>query len=320
MKKIFGLFWFLFFFYFVFVHPAIIYYGASFPKRDLAYNDATWALGYLVLSLFLWTVVLLISFYLLFKYFVGSARNANYIKKQGRRREAKVIDSAAAGDQETNLLLEFDNLQNERVRHRILLKNDQAATRTPHPGSLVALRIDESFSRFPYIALEESAPRARWTWMLLWTFFPFLIAYAYFFVYNLESAGYGWRFMSLDHPLLITPLVLLFFSVIIWAIFKFIILRKLNIGKDTLILKFNGRRAVAKVLALKQTGTYINEQPEVEFEIEFPDASGRTNLTSIKKIVPLIELSGIKAGDEVVIFYDPQNKDKALFEKDIEDN
>ncbi len=320
MKKVFVLFWLSFFFYFVFVHPAIIYYGASFPKTNLAYSDATWALVCLGLSLFLWLVVLLVSFYLLFKYFVGAARNTNYIKKQGRRREARVISSAAAGDQAGNLLLEFDNLQNERVRHRMLLKSDEAANHTPHSGSLVALRIDESFSRFPYVALEESAPRARWTWMILWAFLPFLIAYAYFFVYNLESAGYGWRFMSLDHPLLITPLVLLFFSVIIWAIFKFIILRKLNIGKDTLILKFNGRRAVAKVLALKQTGTYINEQPEVEFEIEFPDASGRTNLTSIKKIVPLIELSGIKAGDEVVIFYDPQNKDKALFEKDIEDN
>src|SRR5690606_28176281 len=117
-----------------------------------------------------------------------------------------------------------------------------------------------------------------------------VLAY-YLFSYRYESQGTGWRFLTFFHPLLICPLTLLGMG---WLI-------KGGIGKffmgttDAIRLKYSGYLAEARLLKAKQTGTYINEQPQVRFEVAYEDQQGVTHQVSLKKIVDLLEMDVIRA-------------------------
>jgi len=73
-------------------------------------------------------------------------------------------------------------------------------------------------------------------------------------------------------------------------------------------LKFYGKKTLARLLSAKQTGTYINEQPQVKFELAYDDEKGRTHQVSFKKVISLLEV-GITQQEQIAIFYledDPQ--------------
>jgi hypothetical protein len=41
----------------------------------------------------------------------------------------------------------------------------------------------------------------------------------------------------------------------------------------------------AKVLKVRQTGTYLNEQPQVEFQLEYIDREGRVQQVSVRRFI-----------------------------------
>lgn len=65
-----------------------------------------------------------------------------------------------------------------------------------------------------------------------------------------------------------------------------------------------------------QTGTYINEHPQVRFELEYEDLHGITHRTSYKKIVDLLEME-ITRAKVLPIFYLADQPQHVAFASDL---
>jgi len=207
-------------------------------------------------------------------------------------------------------------LEGETIRHTMSFTDSKPHENRYQVGKVLYLRVDEDFKHKPYVALEESFSRINGWVFLLWAAFLGAVLYYFQFSYTLESAGYGWRFLTFWHPLIIVPLCALFFPGVIFAFLKFLIFKKMNIGKEATVLKFKGKKTLAKILDAQQTGTQINDQPEVRFNIQYTNQHGQAVVTKITKIVSLIDVGSVKAVHEKEIFYDPNNPKNVAFVED----
>ena len=322
MSKIFGLFWLLFFLYFIFAHPAIIYYGSEFQRHHLEKVNPTEALVYLGLSIALWTIVFAVLLYMIFKYTIQSKRNIAHINQTGKRVEARIVQVSSDSSFKSNiamrsLVLKLHNLANESIQHQMDLTDSKPQQNRFVIGKVIHLRVDPTFKKYPYVILEGTQGRINAVFFVLWLLFLGGVLYYYNFSYQVENEGYGWRFLTLSHPLISSAGFLILFTGIIYAIVKFLIFRKMNIGPSTLALKFKGKRANGTILKVQQTGTYINEQPEVRFDVEYTDDQGVIQQVQLKKIVSLLEVGSVKEQTHCSLFYDPHEPKKAQFEQDI---
>lgn len=322
MRNFFGLFWLLFFLYFIFAHPAIIYYASEYPNPYLEHENPTISLVLLGISMLMWTSIFLVLLRVVYKYTLKTKWNINKINQNGKRLEARIVQVNSNAISQRNqtakaLVLSLRNLEQEPIQHKMEVCDSQPEKGRFREGKIIHLRVDSTFTQQPYVIVEGTKGKANPIFFILWLLFVVGILYYYTFSYQLESNGYGWRFLSLSHPLLSSALFLIGFSGFFYLIFKFLIAKKMNFGVVGIALKFKGKRALAQIQQLRQTGTYINEQPEVEFTVAYFDDTGREQQAKIKKIVPLIELGAIHNQKEGVVFYDPHDKAKVMFETDV---
>jgi hypothetical protein len=68
-----------------------------------------------------------------------------------------------------------------------------------------------------------------------------------------------------------------------------------------------GHSAKAKILDANQTGTYINEQPQVRFVLEVTPASGAPFQSQAIMTVPQIKVPQVQPGNTVDVRYDPED-------------
>lgn len=256
------------------------------------------------------------------RYSFLAQKRIDEVKKNGTRLSAKIVDvrqlKTSLQDMESKTLdLEFNNLRGETVWQTINVNDSKPYEKRFEIGETVYLRVDETLKKSPYFVLEDIRTKVRWQLFIPWIVFLVGILFCYNYVYNLENAGYGWRFLSLDHPLISSAVFLILFSGVIYLFFKYFIFKKLNISKESVILKFKGKKATAKIIQTRQTGTYLNNQPEIEFTFEFKEKAGLVHQATIKKIVLLTELALFCNGMEMKIFYDPENLNNVMFENDI---
>ncbi|MFD1991850.1 hypothetical protein ACFSGI_17905 [Paenibacillus nicotianae] len=120
----------------------------------------------------------------------------------------------------------------------------------------------------------------------------------------------SWRGF-LDYLLEGGPIV---FNLIIWLIIPFLLLiipfviqfilrrRKANQLQKGIVTQ-------ATIIARAETGTYINEQPQVQFTVQFED-EGVLRKVNIKKVVSYLQMPSI--GDSAMISYD-RRKQTAIF-------
>lgn len=322
MRKAFGLFWLLFFLYFIFVHPAIIYYNSEYPHRYLDQVNPSEALIYLGISLLLWAFILCVLFVIIFKYTIQTKGNIAKINQKGKRLEARIVQASRSvvfkqNEAIKSLVLALHNLEGESIRHTLEVRDTKPNERRFEEGKRIHLRVDSTFTQRPYVIVEGTKGKVNGWFFIGWLLFLVGITYYYVFSYQLENQGYGWRFLTLSHPLLSSAGFLILFTGIIYVIVKFLFLRKMNIGTSSLALKFRGKRANGTILSVQQTGTYINEQPEVKFDVEYTDDQGLTHQVVVKKIVSLLEVGSVKTQTNCLLFYDPKEPQKVQFESDL---
>lgn len=256
------------------------------------------------------------------KYSLVTQTNLAKINRDGTRLSAQIIDvrklkvAGKTFDAKT-LYLEFKNLQNETVLQKMDINDSRPMENRYEVGNTVYLKVDETFKRSPYFILEGIQSRIKLLPFIIWVILLLGVLYYYDYSYNLENAGYGWRFLTIGHPLISTAGFMIFYTGIFYLIFRFFIFKKFNIGKESIILKFKGKKTIAKIINAEQTGTFINEQPEVKFDIEFRDASGNVYNETIRKIVLLTDIAFVKTRAEREVFYDPNNPQNVMFEEDI---
>ena len=322
MRNLFGLFWLFFFLYFIFGHPAVIYYSSEYPKQYLEQVNPTESLVYLGISIVLWSGIFLVLLRIIYGYTFKRKWNINRINQTGKRLDAIIVQTSKSAssvrDQAIkSVVLQLKNLQQEPIQHQMDIFDSKPMERRFEEGKHIQLRVDPTFKLKPYVILEGTQGKINGLFFAGWLLLLSGVIYYYVFSYQLENANYGWRFLSLSHPLISSGGFLIFFAGIFYLIFKFIILKKLNLGSSSLALKFSGLRAAAVIQEVKQTGTYINEQPEVRFVVEYTDATGVIQRATVKKVVSLLDLGNIQTQRNCVVFYNPKTPNQVMFESDV---
>lgn len=81
-------------------------------------------------------------------------------------------------------------------------------------------------------------------------------------------------------------------------------------------LLFYGKTAQAQILEVSQTGTYINENPQVKYSLQFHDDQNRLQKNSLKKVIMMIDLPYVRQ-EQKKIYYLPEDPSVIAFEEDV---
>jgi len=314
MKNGFIGFWGIFIAYFIFVHPCIIYYNTYHTSSNT--ENGRLAVFYLGLSFLLWTIVLGTTLWLIIRNGILAKKNLAYIDRHGKKVQAKIIQSAILKEHENfisrQITLEMMNFSGAVIYHTMMVNDVRPKENRFENGKNIYLKVDSEFKKNPYLLLEGSTARVNYALLLLWLVFTGGVAAYYLYAYTTENGGLGWRFLELFHPLLVIPACFILFTGIFYLIFRVFIMGN-NTGRELLELKFKGEKTIAEIVQVQQTGTYINEQPQVEFTLEFTDKGGKKIHGVKKEIVSLLDIAKVSALKHREIMYLSDRPEKFVF-------
>ena len=83
---------------------------------------------------------------------------------------------------------------------------------------------------------------------------------------------------------------------------KFYQLTSVRSDKDFGELLLYGKTTQGEIINYSQTGKYINEQPQVRFDVHFLNDQGDLISKKFKQIIPLTDLHELKKGEAEVIY------------------
>lgn len=324
MKQGFYLFWTVFKLFYAIPFPMLLYYNTKTEEDITSLKDQNpWlALGIVVLSIVLWCFVLAGYFrkwildVFVMKHHIGQ------LKKHGVHREATILDAAQVGKENSNyiayeLRLLFRNLVNQEIVQKTTVNDFRPQERRFEAGKKVGILVDKEMKQPPYFIFETSEASINKTIIALlllgWLAFAAAVIGYYVYAYQTENHGMGWRFMRFWHPLVLCPVVFLGYRVLSNLFTRFT-------GKpdEEARIKFKGIRTTARLISASQTGTYINEQPQVQFELEFTDDRNRHHRKSIKKIVDLLNLNNARQAT-IDIFFLKEDPGQIAFASDLDE-
>lgn len=308
--------------FFAIPFPMLLYYNIKSDNMpNLMERDPWLSLSLVAVSLLLW-IILLIGYYRKWVIRIFSIkRNIEKLKNTGEPREAKIIAAAKVSKPNAaydayELTLQFKNLAGSEIRQKTIINDSKPYERRYEVGKTVGILLDKEANKVPYLIFASTEVSINKTIVALvnlgWLAFTCIVAGYFVYSYSSESEGMGWRFMSIGHPLLVCPAALLFYR-ILGAIINSKFLGKPN---ELFLIKFKGMQTTARLIKVSQTGTFINEQPMINFELEFTDQYHHKHWANIKKVVNLLDLDITKL-EYVSIFYLKENPEKIAFEKDL---
>lgn len=321
MKGFWSYFWMVYMLFFAIPFPMLIYYNT---REGLSDTNPYLAITWLVLSLVLWIILVQRWFrnWILLPF--KMKRNIDYLLREGERKEARIVESKDGKQVRPDMVtkemtVSLRNFVGTEITEKLELVDTKPGEMRYEKGRLIYLMIDKTLKLRPYLMVDTAqadvkAGRMLLT-VLLWLLLVGAIGWYYYFSYNFENDGYGWRFMKFYHPLVLCPLILFATR------FGLGMLLKLFSGgdPDTLLqIKYYGVQTMAEIVKASQTGTYINEQPQVKFELRYKDEYGKTYDAELKKIVSLIDL-GMTRQETVSVFYRKDKPSEVAFADDLDD-
>lgn len=324
--KLFNYFWVLFGLYFVVVHPAILYDGHH-PPSFLERQNPTRALIYLSIAIVGWAGALAYGWRLLYKYTFGLRNGIRQLTRTGQLVNAKILDvnikkSTVKEFEHKEVKVSFDNFSNTRIQYTLILTDTKPYLKRYEKGKIMKLRIDRDLKHMPYVIPDDTEVKIKYPKVILlfglWAMALVGITGCFVYAYTVENQGYGWRFLTWQHPLMLSLII----GIGLWLIYHFFI-DKLILSKIAGMkapkarkLLFYGVQTTAMILQVNQTGTYINEQPEVKFDMTFVDKNDTKHQVSIKKIVSLINPPAQQGAKS--IFYLPDSPTTVAFQDDLQ--
>lgn len=304
--------------------PMLLYYNIRSEEgvSGMADKDPWLALGILATTIILWLILLAGYFHKWILSNFIAKRNIERLKEHGIPRKAEIIEASKISKDRAaydtyELKLSFRNLVNTEIVQKTSVNDAKPHEHRFVAGKEIDILIDKDMKSIPYFIFassEASINKTRLALIILgWLALAALIIGYYIFSYNLESTGMGWRFISFGHPLFICPIVLFGYRLL-----GMLILRFTGKPDDAAYIKFKGIRTNAKLLSVSQTGTYINEQPMVRFDLEFLDEHHQKHKASFKKLVDLLHLD-ITRQETLDIFYLKENPQQIAFTRDLDE-
>ena len=313
-------FWSLYTLGFTVVLPTFLYYteSAEEPPQD----SAMMAFLYLGLGVFSWLVA--IGLYL--RFFIKLVFTDKYrlerTARQGTTITAEIIRKMQVGvirDTATlDLRLAFRNLVGTPVEISYELNDSKPYERRFEAGNMIEMSASLNGGEAVFVPKTIQVSRNRGI-VLLYSFLLLLLLAAAIvypvFAYMQESQGAGWRFLRLSHPWISVPLINIGVGTCIWVFLRFIGKASGNTKQPLRMIMF-GIKTTGTILNYQQTGMYINEQPQVRFEIEYTDQTGNRRTTVCKKIVSLLEIHKLDNGPKEIMYL-PDEPEKIVFYDDL---
>jgi hypothetical protein len=328
MKRIFsvilGSFWLVFMLFFAIPFPMIIYYAAQSDMEvtPLLDKNPVTALIILAISVIMWGLLLAGYFYRYIIFVFVARRNMEKLKADGVRRQAEILSSekisTTAGKLDTwDMKLSFKNLADTTITENMQVNDARPYERRFEKGKKVDILIDKNMKRVPYMMFATTEASVKIGIVALrilgWLSIVATVAAYYIYAYSTENEGAGWRFLSFGHPLIVCPAILFFYRFLSWLIITYA-----EKTSEKIFIKFKGTRATARLIKASQTGTYINEQPQIKFELEYNDEQGRLQKISTNKVIDLLNLD-ITKQSHLDIFYLREDPSRIAFAHDLDD-
>jgi hypothetical protein len=314
----------LYMLFFAIPFPMIMYYSinSEFDISTLKDKSPWLALSFVLLSIMLWLILLIGYFNKWIVQIFITKRNLEKIKNNGVQREAKIISAVKTSKPNSkyhtyDLGLLFKNLADTEITHRTTITDAKPHERRFEAGKKIGLLLNRDLKQRPYFIISTTTATVNPLGFILrisgWVILTAVVIGYYIFSYQTESYGMGWRFMSIGHPLIICPA-----SLLLERYFIQFILKKFSglSNNDSVLIKFKGIKTQARLIKVSQTGTYINEQPMMHFELEYTDSKHHVHKNSLKKVVGLLDLD-ITKQEFIEIFYLPENPTKIAFASDL---
>lgn len=311
-----SVFWILYMLFFAIGLPLIIHYAGDYDTRydQIKNTSPTEAFIWLALGAVLWLIIFI---YYLKKFvidLIAKKQATERLLQQGEKKSGKIISKKILFDKEEqqgiSLKIAFHNFSGSEVTYPLEFVDSKPYQRRYETGNTIELLLDRSL-RPPYIAMEGQS--VHWNKKVLLLIFSGLLlliglaAGVLIYSYIHESKGYGWRYLSFWHPYLMIPASFIFYFGL------FAIIGRLFFNNMKPYMLFYGRKTDARIEKVKQTGTEINNQPQLLFSVSFKDDMGQTYQASFKKVVDLLHLANLQPGGIIPIMYDPENPNKIEF-------
>jgi hypothetical protein len=114
---------------------------------------------------------------------------------------------------------------------------------------------------------------------------------------------------SEDGPLLVVAIILLIVASLVFSVSSFSGIRSAISGQNSRAFR-DAAIGVGTIESVSQTGTYINEQPQVRIDLSVETADGETFQSHAKLVVPLTDLSLVRPGVVIPVRYLPDRRDR----------
>lgn len=288
---------------------------AAGPRNSLAVSY-----GYLGLSFLIWGYILVFFVNTLFVKTFKQKNTIHSILRNGIPRDAKIIRyQLIKYFQKTNMnaiqiVLSFPNLRNTMIEHEMMFHDSRPQEKRFDVGNRVKVLLNPNVSQEPYFILSDQKVGFNSFGIILRIVFILLLItyiiglYSYF--YLRESFDFGWQFLTFMHPIIFSG----FMTLIYVLVFQLIVGKFFKNAKEERIL-FAGRNAEANIISVGQTGTTVNDQPELIFQVSFKDFRGNEHIAVYKKIVSLLNLSSVPKTGTIEIMYDENDPKKIMIPK-----
>jgi len=300
-------FWFGYIAFFVFIFPLFFSYSGSFMSSPIV---STIALG---VGLIGWLIFISWTYAQTIARPRKLRRNIIALVDEGRLTRGKILDKILLkkqkdGSQVLEIVVEFQNLSNTLVKNVFEFTDSRPHERRFEVGNNINLRLSTT-QQSPGIVMADIQTKFSWKFGLIATSFVVLYMVGTFIVhYRIFSEGNGWRFISFWHPWVMTPYMGLFFFNMTKMIGRFFGGKHAH-DEDLLLY---GKKATAIVQRAEQTGTYINEQPQMKYILKFTDDKGVEHVVTLKRIVLLTDLHRANTGTQNILYL-PDDPEKITF-------
>jgi len=314
-------FWSLYTLGFTVALPTVLYYTTGYQDTAPAEN-AMLAFLYLGLGILTWLVILLLYGRFFIKAVFTEKQRFEKATDEGITIIAKITGmrrvGTARGCAVLDLKLAFNNLAGTAVEIPYQLNDGRPDENRFVVGNTIEMRASLDGSNAVFVPKRMEVLRDK-GFVFLYSFVFLLLfgaAVIYpIFSYQLESQGNGWRFLSMAHPWVLVPLINLGLAIVVWLFLGFIGKASGNPAEPLRMILY-GVKATGTILSYSQTGLSINDQPQVQFEIEYVDQQGFRQTTLYKKIVSLLDMHKIYA-EHKEIMYLPAQPQNIVFYEDL---
>lgn len=230
--------------------------------------------------------------------------------------ESKALTTLANGTVFTSMKLQFPNLSGSLITDEMSFVDSYPERKRFVPGAVVPILIDPAPKRRPAFITAESQPVLNIPLNI-----AFLICWAaavYGCWYWLDNALYqtGGEITEIVDEGFIAVIICVGILLLTGGIIKGV-MKKFSSPSDDLRIKYYGIRTTATVTGYAQTGTLINDNPVVRFELRFKDQRGQDSETSVKQLVDLVHIGQLPAFTQTDILYLPDNHHAVIMLDDV---